>query len=865
MRDHPEENIKQKSNVIETNLLPNSCNRNNVFLMALKVKVYAEDEVIPVRALLDSGCQYSYISKPAIKKLGIKTNNMIKIQNMLFGGRETQNQIPGVYELLIRSMDETFNLLVYDFSEDIICGTVPNVSSSIVINELNKKSIILSDLGNEGCEIGLLLGADFAGMLFMEGSIEIYSGSKFDWEQIPDIIDRFRSYPIGISADIEKAFLQLGIAPEHRNLLRFFYPTDNEQIVYRHCRVVFGVSYGPFLLAAELSHFIEHVPAEDFEIADKLQLSFYDDNCVEGVIDVRQQKEFILKAREILSCGCFNLRNWESNVECKYISTSTETKKLLGILWDLDRDVLKCNVCVDDLKTYGNITKRFILAAVHRIFNPLGILCSATLLPKMLLQNTWKLKLSFDPPLSDDFVKPFLKWWGEVDKLAGIEIPLCFEINDTTQMHVFVDACKDAYTIYVFLRSNTSQVVKDVFVREKSRVDPLIITRLELMTCCIGARLAHSVQRKLNITEIETIFWSDSVIALYWLRGKGGCSVFVSNRIKEIKTVVPNKSNPAGRYRLLSDRCKEFSSSFSHRFILFIGLCSPEIEFSPQKWLGYPTVLTEYKDAPWQLEVGTGLWQIIPTLVKRYLEQCVSLPLEKQPTIVSLWDQKYGSDAITAQYNVHGITFKKEYSFSKNDIIRVSYLNDVTYGPTRYYRGEYLLKTGEKLSMLRSGLATFSTKLDICEKFQKAVVTLKYDGSLFNILYIPKQYKHFELLKEQFPYVYYPKYGLLFIGSKQTLIMEKSLRQRFHTDIEMDFEAFIRQYAHYLKDKLITLHFKIMVKQAQKELTVYYPKNVCKFIGCTTFTDTTRQFALPTPTYLRAVQQNHPWWIVKDI
>ncbi|GFW83958.1 uncharacterized protein TNCV_4185581 [Trichonephila clavipes] len=28
-------------------------------------------------------------------------------------------------------------------------------------------------------------------------------------EQIPDIFDRFRRYPVGLSADIEKAFLQL--------------------------------------------------------------------------------------------------------------------------------------------------------------------------------------------------------------------------------------------------------------------------------------------------------------------------------------------------------------------------------------------------------------------------------------------------------------------------------------------------------------------------------------------------------------------------------------------------------------------------------------------------------------------------------
>ncbi|GBO22720.1 hypothetical protein AVEN_122023-1 [Araneus ventricosus] len=51
-------------------------------------------------------------------------------------------------------------------------------------------------------------------------------------EQIPDITDRFRSYPIRISADIEKEFLQLGIVSEHRYFLRFFYPTENVQIVY---------------------------------------------------------------------------------------------------------------------------------------------------------------------------------------------------------------------------------------------------------------------------------------------------------------------------------------------------------------------------------------------------------------------------------------------------------------------------------------------------------------------------------------------------------------------------------------------------------------------------------------------------------
>ncbi|GFY67957.1 integrase catalytic domain-containing protein [Trichonephila inaurata madagascariensis] len=46
-------------------------------------------------------------------------------------------------------------------------------------------------------------------------------------------------FPIGLSADIEKAFLQFGIAPDDRDYLHFFYPS-NEREIYRHSRVVFG-------------------------------------------------------------------------------------------------------------------------------------------------------------------------------------------------------------------------------------------------------------------------------------------------------------------------------------------------------------------------------------------------------------------------------------------------------------------------------------------------------------------------------------------------------------------------------------------------------------------------------------------------
>lgn len=66
-------------------------------------------------------------------------------------------------------------------------------------------------------------------------------------EDIPDMLDRFRRNSVGVTADIEKAFLQLEVNSDHRDFLRFFNPNGLE---YRHRRVVFGVTSSPFLLGA---------------------------------------------------------------------------------------------------------------------------------------------------------------------------------------------------------------------------------------------------------------------------------------------------------------------------------------------------------------------------------------------------------------------------------------------------------------------------------------------------------------------------------------------------------------------------------------------------------------------------------------
>ncbi|KFM65454.1 hypothetical protein X975_07834, partial [Stegodyphus mimosarum] len=85
-------------------------------------------------------------------------------------------------------------------------------------------------------------------------------------------------------------------------------------MIYRHCRVVFGVCSSPFQLSASIEHLLDNSPAEFDDVTQKLKHSFYVDNCVTGVQDIKQQENFIVKATEVMARGCFNLRGWESNV-----------------------------------------------------------------------------------------------------------------------------------------------------------------------------------------------------------------------------------------------------------------------------------------------------------------------------------------------------------------------------------------------------------------------------------------------------------------------------------------------------------------------------------------------------------------------
>ncbi|GFS51880.1 integrase catalytic domain-containing protein [Trichonephila clavipes] len=119
---------------------------------------------------------------------------------------------------------------------------------------------------------------------------------------------------------------------------------------------------------------------------------------------------------------------------------------------------------MDTLTCETKITKRLILAIVQKIFDPIGLLTPATLLPKLLIHNLWKMKIAWDSELSPNDVNVFLKWFRDLYVLKDVTLSRCMIINSTSELHVFVDASKEAYVACVFVRSMFKSDVKVILV-----------------------------------------------------------------------------------------------------------------------------------------------------------------------------------------------------------------------------------------------------------------------------------------------------------------------------------------------------------------------------------------------------------------
>jgi len=196
------------------------------------------------------------------------------------------------------------------------------------------------------------------------------------------ILLRFRKGRYALTADIEKAFLQLSLHPEDRDAVRFWWysenldntlPTSQPQL-YRMSRLPFGVKASPFLLCAAIRHHLDSVSQRYPEVVDQLKQSLYMDDLIISTDNFSEAERIARESCSIFSLMQMNLRKWCTNFKINGQETERRAGKVFGIVWDIETDELVFNVKVPEIIE----TKRQLASVLCAIWDPFGYISPFT-------------------------------------------------------------------------------------------------------------------------------------------------------------------------------------------------------------------------------------------------------------------------------------------------------------------------------------------------------------------------------------------------------------------------------------------------------------------------------------------------------
>ena len=241
------------------------------------------------------------------------------------------------------------------------------------------------------------------------------------------ILARFRFHKVGIVSDIRQAFLNIGIADEHRDYLRFLWRDQDDQLLtYRFCRVVFGINSSPFLLNATIQHHMGNYLTGNENITKQFIRDLYVDDSTTSVNSVEEGMSFYDFAKTSLKEGGFNLTKWYTNSpdlmnyivsressdnmepEDELSDTTTlfpqnkDERKVLDVIWNglSNEFIFKFEDLVANALTLP-VSKRSVLSIGAQFYDPLELIYPIIIYTKTMFQKLCLDKVDWDAPIHE--------------------------------------------------------------------------------------------------------------------------------------------------------------------------------------------------------------------------------------------------------------------------------------------------------------------------------------------------------------------------------------------------------------------------------------------------------------------------------
>ncbi|EGT60120.1 hypothetical protein CAEBREN_32382, partial [Caenorhabditis brenneri] len=388
-------------------------------------------------------------------------------------------------------------------------------------------------------------------------------------QPIVGILLRTRLSKYMIISDIEKAFHQVRIQSEFRNVTRFLWirditkePKGDNVVTYRFTRLPFGMSCSPFLLAITILLYLDMAPAE---INNQIVENLYVDNVLLTTNNAEELRTMYSQLKNTFRNMHMNLREFLCNDEevmesiPKEDKLSSATSKLLGHVWNSEDDTIGIKI---PSPPEGIPTKREIVAFSAQIYDPTGLVSPLGVLLKKLISLLWTLEVKWNEKVPAQLIP---MWKGIAAQFSKSIYTIPRQIVSSydykaVKLVLFSDASMDHYATAAYLRfAYADGSVQSKLIYSKSRIKPskseITIPQMELLGLECATNAAITLHQELHLDIEQIVFFCDSTCVLFWVLHKVSSHIglrWAANRVAKVKTnlgkLAELQLNPSVRY-----------------------------------------------------------------------------------------------------------------------------------------------------------------------------------------------------------------------------------------------------------------------------------------------------------------------------
>jgi len=380
------------------------------------------------------------------------------------------------------------------------------------------------------------------------------------------ILLRTRQFRVAVSADIEAFYHRIGIPRHQRSLQRLVFRefgTNSPLLTYQLTTLVFGAINASTSAIWVLRHAM-HQNKSFPDVAATVEDDYYSDNFSRSFETEEEAITFSANSIKSMTNAGFNLTGFASS-SIRVLASLPEkdrappvrdlnfdalpTEYILGMGWDCATD--RYHLRSRSMPPVS--TKRELLSALSRSFDPLGICLPVITYARLLFQSACNSKtaagsglgpLAWDEPLPEYILAKWNVYASEITSLSQISIPRCFRPEDFPldecifDLLIYCDASSSAYSTVAFMRTTCGTEAHISFIMAKGTLvgkNKHTIPRLELKAAVLATQMAQIVKQELRLPISSIEYRTDSQVVLHQLQSSHvDRPFFVKSRLQKI-------------------------------------------------------------------------------------------------------------------------------------------------------------------------------------------------------------------------------------------------------------------------------------------------------------------------------------------